>query len=199
MKDVYFALAAIFYGIFVVQLIASWFLGDLYIDADADFDVGGLVSKIKTAEADGHKKYLLADAEGKRASLTAEAEKITAIELAPALAVERMVQAGMTPQMIVQYKTVDQLKGIAEASAEMFEHLHLGQVTVYGNENTAGNFMAKTAESLNPALELLKNIPFKKTFMEMFGKEKREELPVATEVIEDSKDSSKEDEFPSVE
>lgn len=154
------------------------------------------IAKITTAEAEGHKKYLLADAEGKRASLMAEADKITAVELAPALAVERMVQAGMTPQMIVQYKTVDQLKGIAEASAEMFEHLHLGQVTVYGNENTAGNFMAKTAESLNPALELLKNIPFKKTFTEMFGKEKREELPSA-EVVDDSKES--ENKFPSVE
>lgn len=58
-----------------------------------------------------------------------------------------MIECGMTPQMIVQYKTVDQLKGIAEASAEMYEHIHLGQVTVYGNENTAGSFMAKTAET----------------------------------------------------
>lgn len=42
------------------------------------------------------------------------------------------------------------------------------RVTVYGNENTAGSFMAKTAENLNPAFELLKSIPFKKTFKEMF-------------------------------
>lgn len=41
-------------------------------------------------------------------------------------------------------------------------------LVVYGNENTAGNFMAKTAENLNPAFELLKSIPFKKTFKEMF-------------------------------
>lgn len=41
-------------------------------------------------------------------------------------------------EMVVQYKTVDQLAGIAQASAQMFEHIHLGQVTVYGNENTAG-------------------------------------------------------------
>lgn len=44
MKDVYFALAAVSYGMFVIQFIASWFLGDLDIDADADFDVGDLVS-----------------------------------------------------------------------------------------------------------------------------------------------------------
>ena len=106
------------------------------------------------------------------------------VEMAPAKAVEKMIECGMTPQMIVQYKTVDQLKGIAEASAEMYEHIHLGQVTVYGNENTAGSFMAKTAENLNPAFELLKSIPFKKTFKEMF--------------VEDKKDNPTEDNFEAV-
>lgn len=133
--------------------------------------------QIMEAEAEGTKKKLLAEAEGKRASLMAEADKITAIELAPAKAVEKMIECGMTPQMIVQYKTVDQLKGIAEASAQMFEHVHLGEVTVYGNENTAGNFMAKTAENLNPALDLLRSIPLKETFKDMFGKKAIETNP----------------------
>ena len=115
------------------------------------------------AEAEGQRKKLLAEAEGKRASLMAEADKVTAIEMAPALALEKMIEAGLTPEMIVQYKTVDQLAGIAEAQSKMFEHIHLGQITVYGNENTAGNFMANMAENLNPAFELLKSIPFKKT------------------------------------
>lgn len=133
--------------------------------------------KVMEAEAEGTKKKLLAEAEGKRASLMAEADKITAVELAPAKAVEKMIECGMTPQMIVQYKTVDQLKGIAEASAQMFEHVHLGEVTVYGNENTAGNFMAKTAENLNPALDLLRSIPLKETFKDMFGKKSIETKP----------------------
>lgn len=123
-------------------------------------------------EAEGTRKKLLAEAEGKRASLMAEADKVQAIEMAPALAVEKMIESGLTPQMVVQYKTVDQLAGIAQASAQMFEHIHLGQVTVYGNENTAGNFMAKTAENLNPALDLLRSIPFADTVKEMFGKQK---------------------------
>ena len=122
------------------------------------------------AEAEGTRKKLLA--EGKRASLMAEADKVQAIEMAPALAVEKMIESGLTPQMVVQYKTVDQLADIAQASAQMFEHIHLGQVTVYGNENTAGNFMAKTAENLNPALDLLRSIPFADTVKEMFGKQK---------------------------
>ena len=58
------------------------------------------------------------------------------------------------------------------------------KVTVYGNENTAGSFMAKTAENLNPAFELLKSIPFKKTFKEMF--------------VEDKKDNPTEDNFEAV-
>lgn len=140
--------------------------------------------KIMEAEAEGTKKKLLAEAEGKRASLMAEADKITAIELAPAKAVEKMIECGMTPQMIVQYKTVDQLKGIAEASAQMFEHVHLGEVTVYGSENTAGNFMAKTAENLNPALDLLRSIPLKETFKDMFGKKAIEAKPEDEEKTE---------------
>lgn len=141
--------------------------------AAADAEAEANVAKAKAeAEAEGTRKKLLAEAEGKRASLMAEADKVQAIEMAPALAVEKMIESGLTPQMVVQYKTVDQLAGIAQASAQMFEHIHLGQVTVYGNENTAGNFMAKTAENLNPALDLLRSIPFADTVKEMFGKQK---------------------------
>ena len=68
-------------------------------------------------EAEGTRKKLLAEAEGKRA---AEADKVQAIEMAPALAVEKMIESGLTPQMVVQYKTVDQLAGIAQASLNTF-------------------------------------------------------------------------------
>lgn len=55
------------------------------------------------AEAEGTRKKLLA--EGKRASLMAD--KVQAIEMAPALAVQKMIESGLTPEMVVQYKTVD--------------------------------------------------------------------------------------------
>lgn len=139
------------------------------------------------AEAEGTRKKLLAEAEGKRASLMAEADKVQAIEMAPALAVEKMIESGLTPEMVVQYKTVDQLTGIAEASAQMFEHVHLGQVTVYGNENTAGNFMAKTAESLNPAFDLLRSIPFADTLKSVLGKKELEEKKAETTEFEEVK------------
>lgn len=139
------------------------------------------------AEAEGTRKKLLAEAEGKRASLMAEADKVQAIEMAPALAVEKMIESGLTPEMVVQYKTVDQLTGIAEASAQMFEHVHLGQVTVYGNENTAGNFMAKTAENLNPAFDLLRSIPFADTLKSVLGKKELEEKKAETTKFEEVK------------
>lgn len=138
-------------------------------------------------EAEGTRKKLLAEAEGKRASLMAEADKVQAIEMAPALAVQKMIESGLTPEMVVQYKTVDQLTGIAEASAQMFEHVHLGQVTVYGNENTAGNFMAKTAENLNPAFDLLRSIPFADTLKSVLGKKGLEEKKVETTEFEEVK------------
>lgn len=86
-----------------------------------------------------------------------------------------------------KYKTVDQLTGIAEASAQMFEHVHLGQVTVYGNENTAGNFMAKTAENLNPAFDLLRSIPFADTLKSVLGKKELEEKKAETTEFEEVK------------
>ena len=116
-----------------------------------------------------------------------EADKVQAIEMAPALAVQKMIESGLTPEMVVQYKTVDQLTGIAEASAQMFEHVHLGQVTVYGNENTAGNFMAKTAENLNPAFDLLRSIPFADTLKSVLGKKELEEKKAETTEFEEVK------------
>lgn len=86
--------------------------------------------------------------------------------------------------LVVYGKTGSHKEKVSERDAKVFEHIHLGQVTVYGNENTAGSFMAKTAENLNPAFELLKSIPFKKTFKEMF--------------VEDKKDNPTEDNFEAV-
>lgn len=54
-------------------------------------------------EAEGTRKKLLAG--GKRASLMAD--KVQAIEMAPALAVQKMIESGLTPETVVQYKTVD--------------------------------------------------------------------------------------------
>lgn len=127
------------------------------------------------AEAEGNRKKLLAEAEGKRASLMAEADKVQAIEMAPALAVERMIASGLTPDLVVSYKTVDQLAGIAEAQAKIYEHIQLGQVTVYGDTNTAGNFMANMARNISPAMDILGNLPIADTVKKVLGKDVKKE------------------------
>lgn len=65
--------------------------------------------------------------------------------------------------------------------------VHFGQVTVYGNENTAGNFMAKTAENLNPAFDLLRSIPFADTLKSVLGKKELEEKKAETTEFEEVK------------
>lgn len=126
----------------------------------------------KEAEAEGTKKLLMAEAEGKRASLMAEADKEVAIGMIPAQVVQAMKEAGMTAEMIVQYKTVDRLEGIARAQAEAYEHIHLGQVTVFGNENTAGNFMSNIAESVMPMIKTAE--PIKEAVAKLFSSKKEE-------------------------
>lgn len=68
-------------------------------------EVRSLMATKLQLEAEGTRKKLLAEAEGKRASLMAD--KVQAIEMAPALAVQKMIESGLTPEMVVQYKTVD--------------------------------------------------------------------------------------------
>lgn len=122
------------------------------------------------AEAEGNRKKLLAEAEGKRASLMAEADKAQAIEMAPALAVEKMIASGLTPDLIVSYKMTDQLAAVAEAQAKIYEHIQLGNVTVYGDTNTAGNFMANIARNISPAMDMLGNLPIADNVKKLFGK-----------------------------
>jgi hypothetical protein len=213
MSETYYLLAAISYGIFIVQFILSWFGGDTDLDVDLDgeldMDVSDIVSfkglvhfvmgasgwlciKHSVSHSIEWYDYLIALICGILFVvilyyLYKLCLKVQAIEMAPALAVQKMIESGLTPEMVVQYKTVDQLTGIAEASAQMFEHVHLGQVTVYGNENTAGNFMAKTAENLNPAFDLLRSIPFADTLKSVLGKKELEEKKAETTEFEEVK------------
>ena len=123
------------------------------------------------------KKKLLAEAEGKKASLMAEAEQKQAMEMAPALAVEHMIKSGMHPEAIVQYAMTDRWKEVAEANAKVFEHIQLGNVTVYGDSNTAGQFMANMAKNLAPSLEIARNLPIADSLKQIITGKKPEESP----------------------
>jgi flotillin len=122
----------------------------------------------KNAEAEGTKKILMAEAEGKKASLLAEAEAEQQKALAPAMAFERMIQAAGSPEMAVQWKMVDQYKGIAEAQAHALEHINMGQVTVYGDTTTGASFAKSFVEKFAPALDMI-NTGVKGQFKDLFG------------------------------
>lgn len=107
------------------------------------------------AEAEGLKKRLMAEAEGKKASLMAEAEALQQKELAPAMAFERMIQAAGSPEMAVQWKTVDHLEGIANAQAAALQKISLGTVTVYGDTSTGGKFIKDLMAHVTPAIDTI--------------------------------------------
>ena len=122
----------------------------------------------KNAEAEGEKNILMAQAEGKRASLLAEAEAEQQKALAPAMAFERMIKAAGSPEMAVQWKMVDQYKGIAEAQAHALEHIQLGNVTVWGDKNTGAEFAKSFVSNFAPVLSTI-NGEIKDQFKGLFG------------------------------
>lgn len=122
----------------------------------------------KNAEAEGTKNILMAQAEGKRASLLAEAECEQQKALAEAMAFEYMIKASGSPDMAVQWKMVDQYKGIAEAQAHALEHIQLGNVTVWGSENTGAEFAKSFVQNFAPVLTTI-NSEVKDQFKDLFG------------------------------
>lgn len=135
----------------------------------------------KLAEAEGKKKVLEAEAEGKRLSLLAEAEAEQQKALAPAMAFEKMIQAAGSPELAVQWKMVDQYKGIAEAHA--LEHINMGNVTVWGDKNTGAEFAKSFVSNFAPVLTTI-NGEIKDQFKGLFG------LGQATQKIENKSDET---------
>lgn len=66
---------------------------------------------------------------------------------------------------------------VAEANAKVFEHIQLGNVTVYGDSNTAGQFMANMAKNLAPSLEIARNLPIADSLKQIITGKKPEESP----------------------
>ena len=132
--------------------------------ADAD-----AIRLTKEAEAEGTRKLLMAEAEGKRASLLAEAEALQQKELAPALAFEKMVSVAGDPSLAVQWKTVDHLEGIAGAQAEALSRVTLGNVTVYGDSSTGGQFIKDLMANVTPAIDMISS-GMKEPLKNLFGK-----------------------------
>ena len=103
------------------------------------------------AKAEAEAIRLKGEAEGaaKAALLKADADNFT-----------QMLEASQThPEIAVQFKMVDNYVKIAEAQAEAYQNLKLGDVKVYGNADTAGDFMSKLMGSIAPVLDITRSIP----------------------------------------
>ena len=156
---------------------------------EAEAQAEGTQLKLE-AEAEGNRKKLLAEAEGAEAMALAKAKGIQQEALAPAMAFERMIQAAGSPEMAVQWKMVDQYKGIAEAQAHVLEHVQLGNVTVYGDKNTGADFAKSFVQNFAPALDMI-NSGVKGQFKELFGGTKVDTLPKPEPDPEPSKKRSR--------
>ena len=105
------------------------------------------------AEADGKKKSLLAEAEG----------------------FEAMVKAAESnPAIAIQYKMVDQWKEIAGEQVKAFEHINLGNITVFdGGNGGTSNFLNTLVKTVAPSLGVLDKLPIGETVRESLIRKKR--------------------------
>lgn len=124
-----------------------------------------------TREAEARAKATLAqaEAEGKKKSLLAEAEGF-----------EAMVRAAESnPAIAIQYKMVDQWKEIAGEQVKAFEHMNLGNITVFdGGNGGTSNFLSSLVKTVAPSLGVLDKLPIGETVKGILhpeGKEDKQE------------------------
>lgn len=107
---------------------------------------------------------VLVVSEGKKKSLMAEADGFKA-----------MVEAAESnPQIAIQYKMVNQWKEIAGEQVKAFEHINLGNITVFdGGQNSTGNFLNNVVKTVAPALGVIDQLPIADTLKKLKGDDKK--------------------------
>lgn len=136
------------------------------LQADAEAEK---IKRRAEAEASAHlakaiQMKLEAEAEGKKKSLMAEADGFKA-----------MVEAAESnPQIAIQYKMVNQWKEIAGEQVKAFEHINLGNITVFdGGQNSTGNFLNNVVKTVAPALGVIDQLPIADTLKKLKGDDKK--------------------------
>ena len=127
------------------------------------------------AEAKAIQVKLEAEAEGKKRSLLAEAEGF-----------EAMVRAAESnPAIAIQYKMVDQWKEIAGEQVKAFEHMNLGNITVFdGGNGGTSNFLNTLVKTVAPSLGVLDKLPIGETVKGIINPESKTEEKPATKADE---------------
>ena len=131
------------------------------LQADAEAEK---IKRRAEAEAKAIQMKLEAEAEGKKKSLMAKADGFKA-----------MVEAAESnPQIAIQYKMVNQWKEIAGEQVKAFEHINLGNITVFdGGQNSTGNFLNNVVKTVAPALGVIDQLPIADTLKKLKGDDKK--------------------------
>ena len=149
---------------------------------EAILQANAIAEKI-TREAEARAKATLAQAEAEakaiQLKLEAEAEGKRSL-LAEAEGFEAMVRAAESnPAIAIQYKMVDQWKEIAGEQVKAFEHMNLGNITVFdGGNGGTSNFLSSLVKTVAPSLGVLDKLPIGETVKGIINPEsKTEEKP----------------------
>lgn len=126
--------------------------------------LGLYLLNINIRDEAGYIMNLGKEAEGKKKSLMAEADGFKA-----------MVEAAESnPQIAIQYKMVNQWKEIAGEQVKAFEHINLGNITVFdGGQNSTGNFLNNVVKTVAPALGVIDQLPIADTLKKLKGDDKK--------------------------
>ena len=139
---------------------------------EAILQANAIAEKI-TREAEARAKATLAqaEAEAKAIQLKLEAEGF-----------EAMVRAAESnPAIAIQYKMVDQWKEIAGEQVKAFEHMNLGNITVFdGGNGGTSNFLNTLVKTVAPSLGVLDKLPIGETVKGIINPESKTEEKPAT-------------------
>ena len=103
--------------------------------------------------------------------------------MAEAVLFEDMVRASeYNPCIAILYKMVDQWKEIAGEQVKAFEHMNLGNITVFdGGNGGTSNFLNTLVKTVAPSLGVLDKLPIGETVKGIINpdskEEKKEEKP----------------------
>lgn len=130
---------------------------EIEIKSDAEAE---RARRLAQGEADAILAKAKAEAEAVRLRGEAEGAAKAALLKAEADNFAQMLEASQAhPEIAVQFKMVDNYVKIAEHQADAYSNLKLGDVKVYGNATTAGDFMESLQKSIAPMFDTLRSMP----------------------------------------
>ena len=97
-----------------------------------------------------------------------------------------MVRAAESnPAIAIQYKMVDQWKEIAGEQVKAFEHMNLGNITVFdGGNGGTSNFLNTLVKTVAPSLGVLDKLPIGETVKGIINPDSKTEEKPATKAEE---------------